>query len=272
MDRKRPHTRARAPASADCSDSDGDGPRTTAPNVADRRSQTQSGSLAETAYELIKRDIVHCELAPGVQVTEEQLGGRYGIGRAGVRAALNRLYQEKLVTLSRRGYFITPITLKHINDVFQVRSMLEPAGARLAAGCIDGDLLRRLDELCQAHYKPGDPRSAGDFLGSNTEFHLAIACATGNELLYDILASVFDKVERVHHLGHILHDRNEEAYHEHHELVEALLKGDSATAERVMLEQIGSAHKFVVDAMVASPSVQAANVTAAMKGASESRA
>lgn len=233
--------------------------------VADRRGRTKNNSLAETAYECIKRDIVHCELAPGIQVTEEQLGERYGIGRAGVRAALKRLYQEKLVTLSRRGYFIAPITLKHVNDVFQIRTLLEPPASRMAAGRIDADLLRRLDELCQAHYKPGDPRSAEDFLSVNTEFHLAIAGATGNELLYDTLASLFDKVERVHHLGHILHDRNEEAYHEHRELVEALLAGDAESAERVMIDQIEAARKFVIDAMVASPSVQSVNVTAVSK-------
>jgi DNA-binding GntR family transcriptional regulator len=236
--------------------------------VADERQRAKNRSLADTAYDLIKRDIVHCEIAPGSQVTEEQLGERYDVGRAGVRAALKRLYQEKLVTLSRRGYFIAPITLKHVNDVFQIRTLLEPAAARLAAGNIDPQLLRHLDELCQAQYKPGDPKSAEDFLSANTEFHLAIAGATGNVLLYDTLASLFDKVERVHHLGHILHDRNEEAYHEHHELVEALLAGDAAGAERVMADQIEAARKFVIDAMVASPSVQSVNVTAVSKRSS----
>ena len=234
--------------------------------VADGRSRKRHRSLADAAYELIKRDIVHCELQPGSQVTEEQLGERYEVGRAGVRAALKRLYQEKLVTLQRRGYFIAPITIKHVHDVFQLRSMLEPTAARHAAGRIDRELIQRLDELCQAHYKPGDPRSAESFLSLNTEFHLAIAGATGNELLRDTLASLFDKVERVHHLGHITHDRNEEAHQEHRELVEALSAGDGDAAERFMTTQIEAARAFVIDAMVSSPSVQSVNVTAALKG------
>ena len=234
--------------------------------VADGHGRAKSRSLTDTAYELIKRDIVHCELEPASQVTEEQLGGRYDVGRAAVRSALKRLCQEKLVTLTRRGYFIAPITLKHVNDIFQMRTVLEPAAARLAAGNVDAALIRHLDELCQAHYKPGDPKSAEDFLSVNTEFHLAIAGATGNELLFDTLASLFDKVERVHHLGHILHDRNEEAYHEHHELVEALVAGDGEAAERVMADQIEAARTFVIDAMVASPSVQSVNVTTAVRG------
>lgn len=226
------------------------------------RDQERARSLAETAYDLIKRDIVHCKLGPGSQVTEEQLAEHYGVGRAAVRTALKRLFQEKLIRIAkRRGYFVAPITLKHVNDIFHMRMLLEPAAARLAAGHVDGDLLYRLNELCKAQYKPGDPESAEAFLSTNTEFHLAIAEATKNELLFETLASLFSKVERAHHLGHILHDRNAEALHEHHELVQALVAGDSERAERVMAEQIDAAKRFVIEAFVSSPSVQFVNVT-----------
>jgi DNA-binding GntR family transcriptional regulator len=226
------------------------------------RSNESGRSLAETAYELIKLDIVHCVLPPGGQVTEEQLAERYSVGRAAVRASLGRLCQEKLVKLqNRRGYFVAPITLKHVSDIFQLRMVLEPAAARLAAGHVDGELLFRLNELCKAEYQTGDSDSAARFLSTNTEFHLAIAEATNNELIYDNLASLLSKVERAHHLGHTLHDRNAEALHEHTELVEALVAGDADRAEKVMAMQIQAAERFIVGAMVSSPIVQLVNVT-----------
>ncbi len=49
--------------------------------------------LAESAYQLIKRAIIRCDLEPGQQVREEQLADRFGVGRATVRPALKRLYQ-----------------------------------------------------------------------------------------------------------------------------------------------------------------------------------
>ena len=226
------------------------------------RETTGSRSLTETAYESIKLDIVHCLLEPGSQVTEEQLAEKYGVGRAAVRAALNRLRQEKLVRLQkRRGYYVAPITLKHVSDIFQMRLLLEPAVARLAAGHVDGELLFRLNELCKAQYQTGNADSAAAFLKTNTDFHLAIAEATNNELIYDTLTTLFSKVERAHHLGHTLHDRNAEALHEHTELVEALVAGDADRAEQVMAEQIRAAKRFIFDAMVSSPSVQLVNVT-----------
>lgn len=229
--------------------------------MEDGQEKTKGLSLAEKAYELIKRDIIHCRLEPGSQVTEEQLAERYDVGRAAVRSALKRLYQEKLVQLvNRRGYVVTPITLKYVNEIFQMRLLLEPAAARLAAGQVDGELLHRLDELCKVQYEPGDQESAEVFLSANTEFHLAVAMATQNELLYHTLASLYDKVERIHHLGHILRDRNEEAYHEHHDLVEALVNGDGERAEQVMIDQIEAAKKFVIDVMISSPRLQSVNI------------
>ena len=76
---------------------------------------------ADTAYEYSKRDIVRCTLEPGRQVTEEELADRYRVGRAAVRAALKRLYQEQLIEImTRQRYMIAPITLKHVNELFDL--------------------------------------------------------------------------------------------------------------------------------------------------------
>ena len=217
--------------------------------------------LSETAYRLIKRGIICCELEPGRQVTEEQLAARFGVGRAAVRAALKRLFQDQLIqNLTRNRYVIAPITLRHINELFEVRLLLEPAGARLAAGRIDPSLAARLQELSESRYTVGDHESAAAFLLTNTEFHALVAEASGNQLLAGLVRTLLDKVERVQHMGHLLRDRNEAAVHEHHELVEALLAGDGARAERVMADQIRDARAFVIAALMLSPSVQSVNV------------
>ena len=217
--------------------------------------------LSEAAYRLIKRGIICCELEPGRQVTEEQLAARFGVGRAAVRAALKRLFQDQLIqNLTRNRYVIAPITLRHINELFDVRLLLEPACARLAAGRIEPGVAERLRELSESRYVVGDHESATAFLSVNTEFHALVAQASGNQLLAGLVRDLLDKVERVQHLGHLLRDRNEAAVHEHHELVEALIGGDGARAERVMADQIRDARAFVIEALMLSPNVQSVNV------------
>jgi DNA-binding GntR family transcriptional regulator len=217
--------------------------------------------LAEMAYARIKRAIIRCDLEPGRQVTEEQLAERFGVSRATVRPALKRLFQEQLVqTISRQRYIIPPITLKDAEDLFDLRLLLEPAAARRAAGRVDPVQLERLDQLCRAQYQLGDRESAEAFLAANTEFHVTVARASGNELMAEVITNLLDREERLNHLSHVLHDRNEAAYHEHHELVEALIAGDGERAESVMASGIRSACFFVVEALMSSPAIQSVNV------------
>lgn len=218
--------------------------------------------LADTAYECIKRDIVQCVLEPGQQITEELLAERYHVGRAAVRAALKRLYQEQLVHLiTPKRYKIASITLKYVTELFDLRLLLEPPAARRAAGRISDEQRQRLTALRQAHYQPRDHASAQAFLSANTEFHVTIAEASGNSLLASMVRSLLERVERVHHMSHLLYDRNAEAQREHEELLDALLASDGERAECLMREQVLAAKQFVVETMVASSSLQTVNVS-----------
>jgi DNA-binding GntR family transcriptional regulator len=229
---------------------------------ADTASSTgRAARLSDRAYERIKRDIITCALEPGQNFTEEQLADQYGVGRAAVRAAVKRLYQEQLVQVGpAKRYAIAPITLKHAQDVYQMRLLLEPAAARMAAGTLSAEQIAELKQLGTAQYRPGDRQSAEDFLRSNSKFHVEVARASGNEIMVEMVASLLDRAERLNHLSHMLGDRNEEAFHEHHELLDALVRGDCDCAERVMYEQIESARTFVMSALTASPVIQSMNV------------
>jgi DNA-binding GntR family transcriptional regulator len=234
---------------------------------AGRRKVTeQTGRLSDRAYERIKRDIIVCSLEPGQNFTEEQLADEYGVGRAAVRSAVKRLYQEQLIQVGpAKRYAIAPITLKHAQDVYQMRSLLEPKAARMAAGNLSREQIEQLEYLGTAQYKPGDPKSAEDFLRSNSEFHVQVARASGNEIMAEVVASLLDRAERLNHLSHMLGDRNEEAVHEHHELLDALSRGDCDRAEEVMRQQIESAKNFVLMALMSSPVIQSTNVLAPVK-------
>jgi DNA-binding GntR family transcriptional regulator len=218
-------------------------------------------SMTETAYQQIKRAIIRCDLEPGQQVSEEQLAERFQLGRAAVRPALKRLYQEHLIqTITRNRYVVSAITLKDAHNVYDLRLLLEPEAAKRAAQRMTPDQLARLIELADAQYHPGDRESAERFLLANTEFHLTIAHASGNEMLAEIITNVLDRAERLNNLSHMLLDRNHDAHQEHHSLTDALAQGDSDRAEREMAAQIRSARLFVIEALTSSPSIQSVNV------------
>lgn len=245
------------------------GARVTSEQVA---ATNGGGGRAELAYALIKRGIITCELAPGAQVTEESLAERYEVNRSAVRPAVKRLLQEQLVQLATpKRYTVTPITLKHAQDLFALRLLLEPEAARLAANRVTPEALERLRQLSEATYQPGDRGSAEQFLRANADFHNTVARASGNEMMAEMISTLLERTERLNHLAHMLEDRNEAAYHEHHELVAALAAGDGEDASRIMAEQIADTRAFVISALLASPSLQAVNVTGPAPGSSPAR-
>lgn len=212
--------------------------------------------LSDRAYERIRHDIITCAIAPGTEISEAQLGAHYKLGKAPVRMALNRLAHDGLVrAIPRRGYRVTEVTLKDIHDVFELRLMLEPAAARMAAGRVDAQRLRALDEVCRAGYQRGDARSTSRFLEANKAFHVEIARAAGNVRLAGAIEQLHDEMTRLLHLGLGLRNRSHEMQREHRSLVKALERGDGATAERICREQIEAARSMVLSAILTSSSV-----------------
>lgn len=218
--------------------------------------------LTERAYERIHRDILSCVIAPGSEISETQLCGHYKLGKAGVRVALTKLCHDGLVrAIPRRGYMVVPVTLKDIHDVFELRLMLEPAAARMAAGKVSTHELRTHDDVCRAGYQPGDAKSTGRFLEANKAFHVTIARATGNARLAAAIEHLLDEMTRLLHLGLGLRKGPQETQHEHRNLVKALARGDGETAERVCREQIEASRNMVLSAILTSRSVMNLPIT-----------
>lgn len=84
-------------------------------------------SLSDLAYLRLRADIVYCRLEPGARVTEKQLAAEIGLSISPVRDALTRLDHEGLVrTLPRKGYQVTPISLRSIDELFEVWGIIGP--------------------------------------------------------------------------------------------------------------------------------------------------
>ncbi len=212
--------------------------------------------LSDRAYERIRHEIITCAIVPGTEISEAQLCAHFKLGKAPVRMALNRLSHDGLVrAIPRRGYMVAPVTLKDIHDVFELRLMLEPAAARMAAGKVDAQRLRALDEACRAGYQPGDAKSTSRFLEANKAFHVEIARAAGNTRLAEAVEQLLDEMTHLLPLGLGPRNRSQEIKREHRALVKARARGDSGTAERICREQIETARGMVLSAILASSTV-----------------
>lgn len=211
--------------------------------------------LADQVYDLIKADIVLCQLPPGEEVTEIRIAERYGFGRAPVRAALSKLVQEAFVTVvPRRGYVVTPITVKGVQELFDLRLVCEPPAVRAAVGHVDIERLRSLNSYPSA---TDSSKQNLRFLKSNNEFHMEILTACGNQRLIRILAGLYDEMDRLINLGlfaerdkSVMKVNHDAQGHQHDAIIAALEDGDAATAMDMTVQHIESSRDLALKAIL----------------------
>jgi DNA-binding GntR family transcriptional regulator len=207
-------------------------------------------SLSDKAYDVIKNDIITCILEPGRQIAQRQLVERYQLGTTPIREALQRLVQEGLVQpIPRFGYVINPVTLSDVREIFELRSILESAAARLAVERGSQEGLERISREATFTYVYKDRASYSEFLSRNTEFHRSIAVLAGNERLVDQISRLLDEMTRIFHLGLDLRDSAAEMRDEHMTLARALCARDQDLAVQEARAQIARSQERVLEAL-----------------------
>jgi DNA-binding GntR family transcriptional regulator len=103
-------------------------------------------SLADKAYEILQGEILTCAVKPEQQIVQSQLAERYQVGTTPIREALQRLAQGGFVQpIPRFGYIVNPTPISDVHKIYELRSIVESAVARLAAVRGSQEQLNNLD-------------------------------------------------------------------------------------------------------------------------------
>ena len=205
-------------------------------------------SLSDQAYEVLKRAIITCELEPGLQIAQPEIVERYNLGVTPAREALKRLEQEGYVqSIPRFGYVVSEISIVDIQEIYELRLILEAAAARAAAVRVTAPQLEELRRSASFTYTYHNQDSYLEFLDANASFHTQIAQMSGNRRLAELIARVLDDMTRIFHLGLNLRDSAEEMRNEHLALLKALEQHDPEQAETLVREQILRSQQRVVE-------------------------
>lgn len=206
-------------------------------------------SAADTAYLILRDEILRCELEPGSRIVEGELAERLGMSKTPIKKALGMLEHEGFVEVRpRHGYRVTEITLADVQEIYQLRQILEPAAAELAASNATPEQLQRLRTLIESHADD----SHLDRVGKVLEFHDVLADASGNARLAATLGSLTDEMRRLMSMGLDVDGTVSHHGEEHRELLDALLKGNHHTARKIAEQQVEMGRMRMFDAILAS--------------------
>ncbi|PYV81226.1 MAG: hypothetical protein DMG05_30320 [Acidobacteria bacterium] len=193
-------------------------------------------------YDRLRREILAGVISPGEFLLEEGLAQRLKISRTPLREAFIHLYRDGLLQKGPyKGYVVTEVTLETYREVFQLRMLLEPAAAKLAAQNPKAtpfleqavQAVQRMEILAKPGLTPEELLEAGEL---DSGFHGCIAQASGNKRLVKFI----HELNGVQQFGYAKYpDRPLAATtQEHRNIVKAIKSGDAAKAEQAMLHHV----------------------------------
>ena len=212
----------------------------------------------EVAYERIKDLILGMEFKPGDIVSENRMAQRLGISRTPVREALKRLEQEGLIISSNRRKRVYVLTVQEIEEIFDLKKVLEASIARWAAERGSEEDLRELAGIFEAMERivEGKPEEASEleewkhaWLEEDRKYHEQLFAMAGNRRAAQIVRSLNTYWHRLR-LGIVaIEGRIEVSEGEHRKITEAVCGRDPEAAERAASAHLDNLKNMLVGIM-----------------------
>lgn len=150
-------------------------------------------NLSELVATHLRDMIVDGTLPAGERINEVHLAESLGISRTPLREALARLGQEGALTMRPRiGWFVQPLSLEEFQQIYPIRSFLDPEALRLA-GVPPPARLTRLERL---NDRLAGARDANAAILLDDEWHLELIAACPNAVLLDLIRSFILRTRR----------------------------------------------------------------------------
>ena len=204
--------------------------------------------VCESLREAIRRGI----LKPGERIMEIQLAEELGVSRTPVREAIRKLELEGyVVMMPRRGTYVANMSIRDINEIFEIRTALESLSNGLAAEHITDEELEHLQRLLViigGYIKEGNMEK---IVETDIEFHDLMYHAARNQRLVGIISNLRDQLTRFRTLSMSHPGRLEATLEEHKAIVEAIANGDRRSSSKAAERHMENSEKTLLQAMEA---------------------
>jgi len=198
-----------------------------------------SATLQGRVYQTVKQMILDGRLRPGQKLAERDLTEQLNVSRTPLREALNRLAQEGLIiSKPQRGHFVLAVDAKTVEDLYELREVLEAHAIELALQRIKPEHLKDLDrvEVGLRAYDKDDVQGEEE-LRIGQRVHEIIAAAAQDSFLADTLLRLYDRLQMFIWIDAIYADEAVKTRTEHRAIIDAIRKRD-----KKRLTSLASAH------------------------------
>ena len=203
--------------------------------------------LREVVYETLREAIRNGALTPGERLMEIQLAEELGVSRTPVREAIRKLELERFVVmLPRRGTYVANLSLKDINEVFEIRAALDGLAAGLAAERITEEELEQMERLLVEIADCIEQHNNQKIVEADEAFHDILYRASRNERLVGIICNLREQFTRFRSVSINYPGRLQNTLEEHRQLVEAIAQRNPEAAQQKAREHIENAEQTLL--------------------------
>lgn len=197
----------------------------------------------EAAYALIKQLILDMHLKPGEAVTEITLSEKLAIGRTPVREALKSLELEGLIFSSNGRKRVYLLTIKEVEEIFDLKICIEGAVVRWAAEKGKDEemaalrqTIGKMKEIANRvnNDEKEEAKTLADWLEKDRDLHSLIFKMADNNRAEQIITTINNQWHRLRVGIYTIEGRMMKAVVEHEEFVEEILRRDGVQAEEKM--------------------------------------
>ena len=168
------------------------------------RTQINRVSVADQVAALLRQRILEGEFRPGTQLQELPMASSLGVSRNTMREAIRILSLEGLLRRSlHRGAAVSQLSLRDVQEIYQLRRMLE-LPAVLAARSPDPGLLQEVRSAVEQYELAVRDRSWSRAVSHDLHFHSLLIRIHGNKRLDSFYKNVLGELR----VGMVLVDRS----------------------------------------------------------------
>lgn len=185
-------------------------------------------TAAQHALESLRQAIVTSKLGPGEHVRQEQVAAELGTSIAPVREALTVLEQEGQVTYRpRRGYFVTELRIKDLEEIYELRRILEERAARHTLPTLDDDALVRITMAARDCVDAAEAGHVAAELAANRRFHFAVLESPEHPQVMRVIRLLWDSTEVYRAMYYNLPEERRRAVDAHDRILAAIRRRDA---------------------------------------------
>ena len=212
----------------------------------------------EQVRDAILAEITSGKLAPGERIIQEQIAQALGVSRQPVQQALALLRnQGVLQDAPGRGLVVTPLDPGHVQQMYDMRAVIEGLACRRAAETHAALAARQGPALIEAGRKAVAGGSVAKMIAADMRFHEFLYTLSGNPLIAPALATHLTYTQRV--MGEVLirDERPRDIWDQHAGILDAIVRGDGDGAETQVRSHITQASGFMVGRLRAAEDLRA---------------